>query len=204
MPSSDEKIFMTFKMNISNFKSGQQIDPNEQILNAISARFSYMDKCLNLENFSESTELKNVIVTLSNPRTIANILILAARKFLINIVSLRLNKNEIQTTKGMHSLNWMKGIKSIDMSNNLVSISFCLCFSYINNRKNKNVITINFFFFTQYFQIESISDLDTLPQTHINEVNLNGNPLCVNYVAVFDYINDVRKKFPELEILVSF
>lgn len=118
MPAN-ETVKLTFKMNVANFKPGQ-LDASERISLAIASCFSFMDKLYNLERFSSNTELANIEVYLSNPRTMTYVLLQGARRFLGNIESLKLSNNDIKTVKGMHPLNWMKTLKTIDLSNNLV------------------------------------------------------------------------------------
>lgn len=118
--SSCEPVKLTFKMNVANYKKGQ-INPTDRISQAIGSCFNFMDKSFNLERFSNNSELENIEIYLSNPRTMTYVLLQGARRFLSNIESLKLANNGIKTVKGMHPLNWMKTLKAIDFSNNLVS-----------------------------------------------------------------------------------
>lgn len=125
IPNSVQQIKLTFKMNVANFKA-DHIEVVEQINKVIGGCFNIIDKIYNLENLSDRNELKNIEFYLSNPRTIAFVLLQGARRFLHNIEHLKLNNNNIRTARGMHPLNWMKNLKSIDLSNN--KVSFCQSF----------------------------------------------------------------------------
>lgn len=118
MPDGWETL-VTLKMNVANFKQGQ-LDPTELIQKEINKRYNVMNRTLDLSKFAESDAFKNVICRLSNPRTITYVLSQASRRFTINVESLILEYNGIKTTRGMHPLIWMKGLKQINLSNNKI------------------------------------------------------------------------------------
>ncbi|CAD7081855.1 unnamed protein product [Hermetia illucens] len=118
LPDCDD-IPMTLKMNVSDFKKGH-VEPMKAIIAALSTRFNVMDKCLNLESLHTSPELKNVIVCLSHPHTLATVLTTASRRFLVNLEEIRLGKNRISSVKALKTLNSARSIKILDLNNNLI------------------------------------------------------------------------------------
>lgn len=119
MPFSNDRITLTYRMNVANFKR-EQIDAAICIQNAIESSFNLTDKVLNLERFSSKPELVHIELLLYVPQMLSNILIKGARSFLLNIETLILRDNGIESSKGMHPLTFMKGLKSIDLSKNKV------------------------------------------------------------------------------------
>lgn len=113
------EILVTLKMNVANFKQGQ-LNPIEIIQKEINKRYNTLNKSLDLSKFAESDVFKNIICRLSNPRTITQVLSQASRRFMNNVESLRLEYNGIKSTRGMHPLIWMKGLKQIYLSNNKI------------------------------------------------------------------------------------
>lgn len=122
IPFSNDSFTLTYKMNVANFKK-EQIDPAERIQKAIDTSFNLMDKTLNLERFSSKPELNHIELILSVPRMISNILLKGARSYLGNIEKVILKDNQIDSSKGLHPLTWMKMLNSIDFSKNKVNIS---------------------------------------------------------------------------------
>lgn len=120
MPFTNDTVSLTYKMNVANFKK-EQIDPAERIQKAIESSFNLTDRCLNLERFSAKPELNHIELILSVPRMMSNILLKAARSYLINIETLILRDNGIDSAKGMHPMTWMKSLHSIDLSKNKVT-----------------------------------------------------------------------------------
>lgn len=119
MPFTTDAITLTFKMNVATFKK-EQIDPAEQIQKAIGNSFNLTDKCLNLERFSSKPEMNHIELILSVPRMMSNILLRAGRAYMTNIEHLILRDNDIDSSKGMHPLTWMKSLRTIDLSKNKV------------------------------------------------------------------------------------
>ncbi|KAG4074421.1 hypothetical protein HA402_000400 [Bradysia odoriphaga] len=119
IPCTNDSVTLTYKMNVANFKK-EQIDPPECITKAIEASFYLKDKCLNLERFSDRPELNHIELILAAPRTMMHILLKGARSFMTNIEKVVLRDNDLDSSKGMGPLTWMKSLNSIDLSKNKI------------------------------------------------------------------------------------
>lgn len=111
---------LTLHMNVGSYKTGQ-IDAAEQISTVIGRCFSSGDKTLNLSRFAEHRELQDIELRLSNAQTLADILMQAARRYLSNVQRLRLCGNRLTGTMGMRPLTWMKELRAVDLSDNLIA-----------------------------------------------------------------------------------
>lgn len=115
----DDICRLELHMNIATYKTGQ-IDAAEQISTAIGQCFRLADKTLDLSRFAERPELRDVELRLANAATLAGILMQSARRFLANVQRLRLAGNGLTGTMGMRPLTWMKALRAVDLSDNLI------------------------------------------------------------------------------------
>lgn len=120
MPSKvDTPVQLALRMNMYDDKPGQ-IDVHAQIEKAVEQVFNLMDKTLNLEMFPFRPELKFIEVVLTNPSTLAKILLQCSRRFLGNVQHIKLSKNSLRNCNGLQPLTWMKRLISVDLSYNMV------------------------------------------------------------------------------------
>lgn len=117
-PNGDP-LTLTLKMHVSDIKENQ-VDPTSLIQSIVNSGYDIMNYTLNLDRFEENELLENVICRISVPRTLSTILTYAGRRYSNNVVRLSLAYNGLKSTRGMHSIIWMKGLKEIDLSNNKI------------------------------------------------------------------------------------
>lgn len=70
--------------------------------------------------FFKLSVLQNIEISLSNTKILTSILTQSGRRYLNNVVELRLSNNNIISGKPLHALNWMKSLKVLDLSNNCI------------------------------------------------------------------------------------
>lgn len=116
-PTGD--LLLTLKMQVSDIKENH-VDPTSLIQSIVNSGYDIMSCTLNLNNFEENDLLENVICRISVPRTLSTILTYAGRRYANNVVKLSLAYNGLKSTRGMHSIIWMKGLKEVDLSNNKI------------------------------------------------------------------------------------
>ncbi|XP_068152681.1 nuclear RNA export factor 2-like [Drosophila tropicalis] len=108
------------RMNVSPFKPSSHVDPHSRIEKCLDACFKIQDRVLNLDMFRSTPGLENVVVNLSLPPIVSNILTIASRKFMIHCTELKLSNNKILRLKGLNSLCLMVHLKSLDLSHNWI------------------------------------------------------------------------------------
>lgn len=116
---SGEQLNLTLKMHVSDIKENH-VDPTSLIQSIVNSGYDIMNYSLNLNRFEENELLENVICRISVPRTLSTILTFAGRRYSNNVVKLSLAYNGLKSTRGMHSIIWMKGLKEVDLSNNKI------------------------------------------------------------------------------------
>lgn len=114
-----EQLTLTLKMHVSDIKE-KHVDPTSLIQTIVNSGYDIMNYSLNLDRFEENEMLENVICRISIPRTLSTILTYAGRRYANNVVKLSLSYNGLKSTRGMHSIIWMKGLKEVDLSNNKI------------------------------------------------------------------------------------
>lgn len=117
--SNGEVLTLTIKMQVSDIKENH-IDPNSLIHSVVNSGYDIMNHTLNLDHFEENDLLEHVICRISVPRTLSSVLTYAGRRYSNNVVKLSLAYNGLKSTRGMHSIIWMKGLKAVDLSNNKI------------------------------------------------------------------------------------
>lgn len=115
-PNGDP-LKLTLKMQVCDIKENH-VDPTSVIQSIVNSGYDIMNRSLNLDRFEENDLLENVICRISVPRTLSTILTYAGRRYSSNVVKLSLAYNGLKSTRGMHSIIWMKGLKEVDLSNN--------------------------------------------------------------------------------------
>lgn len=60
-----------------------------------------------------------------NAKALAQVLSLSSKQYSINIKKIKLNDNSIVSSRGMHPMIWMKGLKDVDLRTNEVK-----CFNF--------------------------------------------------------------------------
>lgn len=117
-PTGDP-LTVTLKMRVSDVKENQ-LDPASAIHSAVDAGYDIMNCSLNLDRFEENELFENMICRISVPRTLSSILTYAGRRYSNNVEKLKLAYNGLKSTRGMHPIIWMKGLKEVDLSNNKI------------------------------------------------------------------------------------
>lgn len=112
-------LTLTLKMHVSDIKENH-VNPTSLIQTIVNSGYDIMNYSLNLNHFEENDLLENVICRISVPRTLSTILTYAGRRYSNNVVKLSLAYNGLKSTRGMHSIIWMKGLKEVDLSNNKI------------------------------------------------------------------------------------
>lgn len=117
----EHKIPMKLQMNAVAFQKGD-VDPPNVIIEAIGDRFNFMDKRLDLSNFGESPQFKDIIINMSNSKALNLVLTMCGRKFGALATAINLSRNGIVSGTGMGSLVMMKLIRSLDFSHNKIVV----------------------------------------------------------------------------------
>lgn len=122
-----ETIPLSIKFQVAQFKLGQ-IYPSKKMLRACTARFQSLITCegvtkvLNLDNFSTSPELEDIVVNLANKQSLALLCTTLEhnQEILENINGLRLSNNQINNLYPFTKLPNLN-LTLIDLRNNNVS-----------------------------------------------------------------------------------
>lgn len=195
-PSGDQ-IKVTLRMRVSDIKE-THVDPSRVIQSVVNSGYDIMNHALNLDRFEEHELLENIICRISVPRTLSNILTYAGRRYTNNVEKLNLSYNGLKSTRGMHSIIWMK--------------RYIL---YSQRKWFKSLYTFSYNFH-RFLQISSLKDVDlsnnkieevkqieSIPKGTITSLWLQGNPFCLTFSGPNSYIAAVKEKFPTLEKLVK-
>ncbi|XP_055382518.1 nuclear RNA export factor 2 isoform X2 [Condylostylus longicornis] len=115
-----EEIQLKIIMNFAPYES-DQVDPEKLILEVASSKsYNLMERSLNLENFNGKPDMKNLYIDFSDPKVYSSILQQCGRKFLSQIVEVRLGHNNISNCKGLKALNTMRSLKILCLNNNRI------------------------------------------------------------------------------------
>lgn len=127
VPMADKRtLFITLKMKAATIQK-EHANPTELIQTQISICFNLMNKVLDLSHFGSNENLQEIVLRMSMPRILTNILSYASRRFSVNVDVLKLNGNSLKSARGMHPLIWMKSLKEIDLRDNCIANTSDLC-----------------------------------------------------------------------------
>lgn len=112
-------LHISLKMKAAAIQK-EHVNPTELIQSQISISFNLMNKILDLSHFASNKKLQEIVLRMSVPRILTNILSYASRKHSINVEVLRLNGNGLKSARGMHPIIWMKSLKEIDLRDNCI------------------------------------------------------------------------------------
>ncbi|XP_031637468.1 nuclear RNA export factor 2 [Contarinia nasturtii] len=117
--ATGENLTITLRMKVAEIKDNN-LDPIKMIHTAINSSYDIMNQALNLDRFEEKDLFANMICRICVPRTLSTIVTYAGRRYTNNVEKLNLAYNGLRSTRGMHSLIWLKGLKEVDLSNNKI------------------------------------------------------------------------------------
>lgn len=118
IPMPDKRnLCISLKMNAVAIQK-DHVNPAELIQTQISVCFNLINKTLDLSHFAAHQKLEEIVLRMSVPRILTNILSFASRKYSTNVELLKLNGNGLKSARGMHPIIWMKSLKEIDLRNN--------------------------------------------------------------------------------------
>ncbi|XP_017029925.1 nuclear RNA export factor 2 [Drosophila kikkawai] len=119
MPMFPEKRSFGYylRMNVSTFKK-QHVVPEECLIKAVERRYAAQNRLLDLEQLQASESLRNVVVHLSSPKILTNVLSVASKQFMTNCSEIRLCNNKILTVQKAHILRRMGNLRAVDLSHN--------------------------------------------------------------------------------------
>lgn len=120
VPMTDKQILcISLKMKAAAIQK-EHVNPTEMIQSQISICFNLMNKVLDLSYFANNQRLQEIVLRMSVPRILTNILSYASRKHSTNVEMLKLNGNGLKSARGMHPIIWMKSLKEIDLRDNCI------------------------------------------------------------------------------------
>lgn len=120
VPMPDKQLLhISLKMKAAAIQK-EHVNPTELIQSQISICFNLMNKVLDLSHFASNQKLQEIVLRMSVPRILTNILSYASRKHSTNVEVLKLNGNGLRSARGMHPIIWMKSLKEIDLRNNCI------------------------------------------------------------------------------------
>lgn len=61
-----------------------------------------------------------------NAKALAQVLSLSSKQYSTNITKIKLNDNSLVSSRGMHPMIWMKGLKEVDLRTNEVKFEYIL------------------------------------------------------------------------------
>lgn len=61
-----------------------------------------------------------------NAKALAQVLSLSSKQYSTNITKIKLNDNSLVSSRGMHPMIWMKGLKEVDLRTNEVKFEHIL------------------------------------------------------------------------------
>lgn len=125
MPNK-QMLHISLKMKAAAIQK-EHANPTELIQSQISICFNLMNKALDLSHFASNQKLDEIVLHMSVPRILTNILSYASRKHSTNVEVLRLNGNGLKSARGMHPIIWMKSLKEIDLRDNCIESLSDLC-----------------------------------------------------------------------------
>lgn len=120
VPMSDKQVLhISLKMKAAAIQK-EHVNPTELIQTQISICFNLMNRTLDLSHFASNQRLQEIVLRMSVPRILTNILSFASRKHSTNVEVLKLNGNGLKSARGMHPIIWMKSLKEIDLRDNCI------------------------------------------------------------------------------------
>ncbi|KAH8296249.1 hypothetical protein KR054_003636 [Drosophila jambulina] len=119
MPMYPEKRIFGYylRMNVSSFRK-QHVVPEECVRKAVERRYAAQNRLLDLDQFQSSESLRNVVVHLSSPKILTNILSVASKQFMASCSEIRMCNNKILTVQKAHVLRRMGNLRAVDLSHN--------------------------------------------------------------------------------------
>lgn len=120
VPMPDKStLYISLKMKAAPIQK-EHVNPTELIHTQISICFNLMNKALDLSHFASKHKFDEIVLRMSVPRILTNILSFASRKHSTNVEVLKLNGNGLKSARGMHPIIWMKSLKEIDLRDNCI------------------------------------------------------------------------------------
>lgn len=112
---SEKVLKLELRMNVAKFYPGQ-IDVAAKIQKLCIDNF--INKVLFLDNIQEKPIFQNVVIDMTSPRVVSQILLSASRKCGTTCTAISLNDNGIISCSGMYPLVWFPKLKHISLANN--------------------------------------------------------------------------------------
>lgn len=113
---NDVSFVLNLFMNVAPHQTGQ-VDINKKITQICS---EMANKTLFLNNLASNPIFKNVVIDMSAPRVVSQILLMASRKVGGTCTHLDLSCNEIPSASGMYPLVWFTKLVHLDISRNKI------------------------------------------------------------------------------------
>lgn len=110
---------IVLKMCAANVKESHT-SPMKVIESTIIENYDAANKSLSLAKFSYNKSMQDVICRLNVPRTLTTVLTFVSRKYGLQIEKLSLADNDLESTRGMHPILWMKDLSEINLANNKI------------------------------------------------------------------------------------
>ncbi|XP_017081163.2 nuclear RNA export factor 2 isoform X2 [Drosophila eugracilis] len=119
IPNDGRKFHYYLRMNVCTFKQ-HHVDPEKCIRIAVKQCYLPQNRLLNLEHFQSNESLKDVVVSLSSPKILTQVLSVASRQFMTTCSEIRLCRNKILFLEGARALRLMGCLRAVDLSHNWV------------------------------------------------------------------------------------
>ncbi|XP_043289610.1 nuclear RNA export factor 1-like [Venturia canescens] len=160
---------------ILGYTNSLTINFSREINMAIKSRYDPVRKTLNLDNFENDKSLRNIYCATSSPRILA---------FILQGCSVAYNAE--------HNHNSKLSVRELSLRhNNLIGLGqLDKCFNYHLTKidlRNNDIINMN--------------ELYNFKDFKIDEIWLDGNPLCSRFTNREDYVREVKAIFPHVQKL---
>ncbi|XP_063701897.1 nuclear RNA export factor 2 [Culicoides brevitarsis] len=121
---NEAPLQLMLTMNVSPYKIGQ-VDVLEKIQRTCLE--SLNNKILNLSGLADREIFSNVVIDMSSPRVVSQIILFASRKVSTHCTGINLSNNGITSCAGMFPLCWFPKLEYLNLRNNQIETFERLC-----------------------------------------------------------------------------
>lgn len=114
---SEKLLKIELRMNVAQFQPGH-VDVIAKIQKLCLD--SFINKILFLDNIQEKPIFRNVVIDMTAPRVVSQILLWASRKCGTTCTAISMNNNGITSCMGMFPLLWFPSLKHLSLANNKI------------------------------------------------------------------------------------